>query len=115
MRTIIAALLVFVGCAGTSVAGDKPTPTRPPNTNTLRVTPVPPSQNLLVTPERVTVLDGFPMVVVEKDPSLYPIHIAGGDPRDYPIRVIRPAGVRLETTYQPLQQQRVAPRVAPSR
>ncbi|MGV3721954.1 MAG: hypothetical protein ACO1SX_13655 [Actinomycetota bacterium] len=93
---------------GSSVQGDEPT--RPKAPYTLRILPNAP---VSVVPreagsDRGAVLLTYPMVVVEKDPSLYPMVVTQGRDADYPIHIVAPAGA-VPTTIN------LRPNVAPSR
>lgn len=101
------AVFLFSG-VGSSVQGDEAT--RPKLPYTLRILPNAPAGDL--DPDaargRSQLLQRFPMVVVEKDPALYPMVVTYGRDADYPIHIVPPAGA-LRTTIK------LRPNAAPSR
>jgi hypothetical protein len=101
--TVIACPLVAL-LPGSATPADNPpppkvlTPARPQMQQAPRL-PLPSQQNRIATvrTRRHALLERFPMVVVEKDPSQYAIRIVPPPPGErYTIRVIPPEGVERQ-------------------
>jgi len=85
---LVGSVLLLIPCGG-PFAQDKQS-TKP--SIRFSITPVPPgdSASPQAAPTRNQLLERFPMVVVEKDATLFPMVVTQGRGADYPIYIVPP-------------------------